>query len=81
MNQTGALYGLLYFPLAKKMRIHMEVLHMLILIALCIALAGVIIFGMSLIPILIIVAKYIALGCAGYWLYKKLFKKNKKDND
>ena len=59
----------------------MEVLHMLILIALCIALAGVIIFGMSLIPILMIAVKYVALGCAGYWLYKKLFKKNKKDND
>lgn len=54
---------------------------MLILIALCIALAGVIIFGMSLIPILMIAVKYVALGCAGYWLYKKLFKKNKKDND
>ena len=54
---------------------------MLILIALCIALAGVIIFGMSLIPILAIACKYILLGTAGYWLYKKLFKKNKKDDN
>lgn len=54
---------------------------MLILIALAIGIAGLIIFGISLLPILMIAAKYILLGYIGYWLGKKLFKKNKKDDN
>lgn len=55
---------------------------MFILIALCVALAGLLVFGISLVPILLIGVKYMILGMVGYWLYKKFFKKeNKKDNN
>lgn len=54
---------------------------MLILIAIAIAIAGLIIFGISLLPILAVAAKYIILGVIGYKLYEHLFKKNKKDDN
>lgn len=54
---------------------------MLILITLAIALAGLVIFGVSLLPILAVAAKYIILGIVGYKLYEHLFKKNKKDDN
>ena len=59
-----------------------EVLYMMfILIALCVALAGLLIFGLSLVPILLIGVKYVVLGLAGYWIYKTFIKKNKKDDN
>lgn len=54
---------------------------MFILIALCVALAGLLIFGLSLVPILLIGVKYVVLGMAGYWIYKTFIKKNKKDDN
>jgi membrane protein implicated in regulation of membrane protease activity len=80
-NQTWELYGSLLF----RGKIHYpyeEVLYMMfILIALCIAIAGLLVFGLSLIPILLIGVKYVALGVAGYWIYKTFIKKNKKDDN
>ena len=54
---------------------------MFILIALCIAIAGLLVFGLSLVPILLIGVKYVALGMAGYWIYKTFIKKNNKKDD
>ena len=54
---------------------------MFILIALCIAIAGLLVFGLSLVPILMIGVKYVVLGMAGYWIYKTFIKKNNKKDD
>ena len=54
---------------------------MLILITLALAIAGLIIFGISLLPILMVAAKYIVLGYLGYCIGKKIFKNNKKDDN
>ena len=54
---------------------------MLILITLAIAIAGLVIFGISLLPALAIIARYCILFYIGYRIGKGVFKKNKKDGN